>query len=121
MPALRVQIPYYCYRSPRKVVIDDFIPCDRRGNPLFSQPKDNALWVLLLEKALAKSPLGEERPLEERLSAVACAVKTHIGRVQIFKNVSRRSPMLTADPFLCKIGVNFGKIQLTIRRKLTYM
>ena len=38
-----------------EVEIDDFIPCDPRdGEPLFSRPEGNALWVLLLEKALAK-------------------------------------------------------------------
>ena len=35
-------------------MIDDLIPCDPRGRPVFSQPRDDALWVLLLEKALAK-------------------------------------------------------------------
>eukprot|EP00928_Gymnodinium_smaydae_P089914 TRINITY_DN73798_c0_g1_i1.p1 TRINITY_DN73798_c0_g1~~TRINITY_DN73798_c0_g1_i1.p1 ORF type:complete len:636 (+),score=123.50 TRINITY_DN73798_c0_g1_i1:56-1909(+) len=38
------------------VVIDDYIPCDKRGTPLFAQLKGDSgsLWALLLEKAFAK-------------------------------------------------------------------
>jgi len=38
-----------------RVCVDDFFPCDsRNGQPLFAQPADGELWVLLLEKAFAK-------------------------------------------------------------------
>jgi hypothetical protein len=37
------------------VVIDDFIPCDAMGTPLFARSSDpNELWPLLVEKAYAK-------------------------------------------------------------------
>jgi len=35
------------------VTIDDYIPC-KDGKPLFTSPKGNEMWVLLLEKAFAK-------------------------------------------------------------------
>jgi hypothetical protein len=39
----------------RDLVIDDRIPCDGgTGKPLFAQPHDGELWVLVLEKAFAK-------------------------------------------------------------------
>jgi calpain-15 len=37
----------------QEIVIDDFIPC-LQGQPAFSKPHDNELWVLLAEKAVAK-------------------------------------------------------------------
>ena len=36
------------------ILVDDYIPCNRKGKPLFSQPNDNEFWVLILEKAWAK-------------------------------------------------------------------
>ena len=42
-------------RKREIIVIDDYIPCFREDErPLFSQPKGNEMWVLLLEKAFAK-------------------------------------------------------------------
>jgi hypothetical protein len=35
------------------VVIDDYVPC-KKGKPMFTKPKGNEMWVLLLEKAFAK-------------------------------------------------------------------
>eukprot|EP00930_Biecheleria_cincta_P045441 TRINITY_DN31310_c0_g1_i1.p1 TRINITY_DN31310_c0_g1~~TRINITY_DN31310_c0_g1_i1.p1 ORF type:complete len:478 (+),score=60.67 TRINITY_DN31310_c0_g1_i1:101-1435(+) len=41
--------------SWRRLVIDDYIPCDGSDNsPIFSKPKNNEIWVMLLEKAFAK-------------------------------------------------------------------
>lgn len=39
-----------------EIVIDDYVPIQKNGNPLFCQPnkKTGEFWVLLLEKALAK-------------------------------------------------------------------
>ena len=38
----------------RKIVIDDYIPCDKdTKQPIFSSPNGNEMWVLLLEKAFA--------------------------------------------------------------------
>lgn len=37
------------------VTIDDFIPCDASGRPLFTQFNGHEMWPLLLEKAYAKS------------------------------------------------------------------
>jgi len=52
---------YTCriYNAPMKkweaVVVDDFIPVDpATSNPIFSKPRDNEMWVLILEKAIAK-------------------------------------------------------------------
>lgn len=37
------------------ITIDDWIPCDEKsGKPVFVQPQNNCMWVLLLEKAFAK-------------------------------------------------------------------
>lgn len=36
------------------VVIDDLLPYDHNGNPLYSKPEGKQLWVPLLEKAAAK-------------------------------------------------------------------
>lgn len=39
----------------RYVHIDDRIPCDRKGRPIYAHGKDvNETWVMLLEKAYAK-------------------------------------------------------------------
>jgi len=37
-----------------RVIVDDYFPCYPNGKPIFSKSNDNQLWLLLLEKALAK-------------------------------------------------------------------
>jgi hypothetical protein len=41
-----------CWKS---ITIDDYFPCDVNGGPIYSRNHDSELWVLLLEKAFAKS------------------------------------------------------------------
>ncbi len=38
----------------KTIIIDDFFPCFPNGNPIVSHSPSNEIWVLLLEKALAK-------------------------------------------------------------------
>jgi calpain-15 len=37
-----------------EIIVDDFIPVNEVGEPLFCQPNKNEFWVLILEKAWAK-------------------------------------------------------------------
>jgi calpain-15 len=41
----------------RQVVLDDRVPCFTDGGPIFSRCHGNELWVVLMEKAYAKSYL----------------------------------------------------------------
>eukprot|EP00798_Chlamydomonas_sp_ICE-L_P009796 gene9796-7685_t len=44
-----------CKKKFETIVIDDWIPCDRKsGGPVFAKPNGDEAWVLLLEKAFAK-------------------------------------------------------------------
>lgn len=36
-------------------MIDDYVPVNKAGKPLFCQPNSNEIWVVLLEKAWAKA------------------------------------------------------------------
>jgi len=47
---------YDILRGWTEIVIDDLIPCDKHGRPLFAQVhlQSGAFWVILLEKAFAK-------------------------------------------------------------------
>jgi len=52
-------VTFYLQGVPTEVIIDDYFPCSKQGlfgkiTPVFSKPKGNELWVLLLEKAWAK-------------------------------------------------------------------
>jgi len=48
-------MPVYTAQAGKKVIVDDFFPCDpSTGKPIFSSSNGNELWVLLLEKAWAK-------------------------------------------------------------------
>lgn len=57
-----------------QVTIDDYIPC-KGGKPLFTSPKGNEMWVLLLEKAFAKL-VGGYNKLEGGLPAWALETMT---------------------------------------------
>jgi calpain-15 len=37
-----------------EVLIDDFVPVNEDGLPLFAKPHQNDIWVMLVEKAQAK-------------------------------------------------------------------
>ena len=39
---------------PLEILIDDYIPCLKDNQPLFSKPNSSEIWFLLLEKAFAK-------------------------------------------------------------------
>ena len=43
------------------VILDNYIPCDEKGEPVFSSANGNELWVILLEKAWAKLHGSYER------------------------------------------------------------
>jgi hypothetical protein len=39
----------------REVVVDDFVPCDQQGNPLFVSPiNKEEIWLMILYKCFAK-------------------------------------------------------------------
>ncbi len=38
-----------------EIVVDDFVPVNRQGEPIFCQPNKNEIWVPLFEKAWAKA------------------------------------------------------------------
>lgn len=59
----------------RNIVVDDTLPCDKNGKPLFTQPNGEELWVLLLEKAFAKY-MGNYAALEGGLPVWAMHVMT---------------------------------------------
>eukprot|EP00756_Hemistasia_phaeocysticola_P008073 Hpha_TRINITY_DN14485_c3_g1::TRINITY_DN14485_c3_g1_i1::g.157968::m.157968/K08582/CAPN15; calpain-15 len=48
-------ITLYENGRPKEVTIDDFIPCKYGKNPKYAQPNGPEMWVMLLEKAVAKS------------------------------------------------------------------
>ena len=38
-----------------EIVIDDYVPVNKQGEPIFCQPNKNEIWVPLFEKAWAKA------------------------------------------------------------------
>lgn len=57
------------------ITIDDNIPVDSNKKPMYSQPKDNELWVLLMEKAFSKI-LGSYSFLKGGFSRIPFAALT---------------------------------------------
>ncbi len=39
----------------REIIVDDYVPVNEFGQPLFCQPNKNEFWVLIVEKAWAKA------------------------------------------------------------------
>ncbi|CAD8194518.1 unnamed protein product [Paramecium octaurelia] len=60
----------------QEIVVDDHIPCNLQGGPIFSKANGNELWVLLLEKAYAKL-FGSYHKIESGLAS--CALKDLTG------------------------------------------
>lgn len=56
------------------VVIDDYVPCKNK-KPMFTKPKGNEMWVLLLEKAFAKY-VGDYADLEGGMTLWAMEAMT---------------------------------------------
>lgn len=42
------------YKERVEIIIDDFIPLDRKHEYLFGKPNKQMMWMILVEKALAK-------------------------------------------------------------------
>ncbi|CAD8122197.1 unnamed protein product [Paramecium sonneborni] len=60
----------------QEIIIDDYIPCNKQGGPIFSKANGNELWVLLLEKAYAKI-YGSYHKIDSGLAS--CALKDLTG------------------------------------------
>jgi len=56
--------------SGAQIDVDESIPCDDSGAPLFSRPFNNEMWSLLLEKAMAKL-FGDYSSLDGNWMSVA--------------------------------------------------
>ena len=56
------------------ITVDDMVPC-KDGRPIFTKPKGNEMWVLLLEKAFAKL-LGGYSKLEGGMPLFALEAMT---------------------------------------------
>lgn len=53
---------YNCKKEAFEWVdIDDYIPCDNSGTPIYTHIKGNEMWPLLLEKAFAKARGGYQK------------------------------------------------------------
>merc|ERR1719329_1082553 len=65
------------------VTIDDFIPLDLHGKPIFSKPQGHEAWVLLLEKAVAKW-MGSYLRLQGAFAMVPFMLLTDLGQVKCF-------------------------------------
>lgn len=65
------------------VTIDDFIPMDVQGKPIFSKPHGNEAWVLLLEKAVAKW-FGSYLRLQGAFAMVPFMILTDLGQVKCY-------------------------------------
>lgn len=39
----------------QEILVDDFVPVNSNGDPLFCQPNKNEFWALIIEKAWAKA------------------------------------------------------------------
>lgn len=48
------QISLWLNGQPKTIIVDDLFPCIPKGNPIVSRSPSNEIWVLLLEKAIAK-------------------------------------------------------------------
>lgn len=59
----------------KEVVVDDYFPCDQGGHPAFSRPLHQEIWVMLLEKAVAKA-FGNYANLESGHSGFAMNLLT---------------------------------------------
>ena len=50
----RYEVQFFKSGKPLTVVIDDYVPVNADGQPVFSRAKGDEMWVLLMEKAWAK-------------------------------------------------------------------
>jgi hypothetical protein len=77
------------YNAPLRkweaVVIDDMIPVDAAtGKPIFTQPQGNEMWVLLIEKAVAKW-MGSYIQMSGAYCMLPYLLLTDVGQCKAFK------------------------------------
>ena len=65
-------VRFFINGNETPVIVDDYLPCNRNGQPAFASSRDEELWVSILEKAWAKLH-GSYARTEGGLPCFACS------------------------------------------------
>ena len=71
------------------MIIDDYVPVNDELQPLFAQPVDNTIWMMLVEKARAKLYGSYQKMFKKGGDPKGCLQELTFAPTEVIRNVNK--------------------------------